>query len=257
MIASYVEQIMGMPISVALRGPHERGSERQEAAEAVFADLRAVDARFSTYRPDSELCAIQAGHLPLAEASAEMQAVAALCDEARVVTSGAFEAWLPDANGQPQFDPTGLVKGWAVERAARHLAALGDHDFCLNAAGDVIVGCSRVDTPAWRIGIEHPIEPDTILAIVELRVGAVATSGTAARGLHIVDPQTGEAATGGVLSASVGGPSLLWADVYATAAVVQGADAVAFLEAVDGYEGLVFGLEDRSRVTSGWRLPTS
>ncbi|MBI4939670.1 MAG: FAD:protein FMN transferase, partial [Actinobacteria bacterium] len=50
------------------------------------------------------------------------------------------------------------------------------------------------------------------------------TSGTAARGAHIVDPATG-AAPSGLLSATVVGPSLTWADVYATAAFVRGADA--------------------------------
>ncbi|WP_331717293.1 FAD:protein FMN transferase [Yinghuangia sp. ASG 101] len=64
---------------------------------------------------------------------------------------------------------------------------------------------------------------------------AVATSGTAERGIHTIDPRTGEAVPGPV-SATVTGPRLLWADVYAKAAAVLGREAEAWIAGVDGYE---------------------
>jgi thiamine biosynthesis lipoprotein len=248
--AAYVEQVMGMPISVHVRGADAEGAPARAAVAAVFAELRAVDARFSTYRSDSEIARIGAGTLAPAEAAAEVREVVALCDEAYRRTGGAFDAWLRGDDGRPRFDPTGLVKGWAVERASRHLAAIADHDFCLNAAGDVIVRCAE-DAPAWRVGVEDPVIADMLAAIVELRDGAVATSGTAARGAHIVDPASGEPARA-LRSVTVAGPSLTWADVYATAAFVRGADAVAFLESVEGYEGLVIDAAGVKRSTAGW-----
>jgi thiamine biosynthesis lipoprotein len=134
------------------------------------------------------------------------------------------------------------VKGWAVEQAfanlCERLAELGAHDALINAGGDIAVHCARTDTPDWRIAIEDPRDRSRTLKVIPLRHGAVATSGTAARGAHIVDPATGEAADG-PLSATVIGPSLLWADVYATAAFVAGPAAGAWLRNQPDYRALV------------------
>ena len=75
---------------------------------------------------------------------------------------------------------------------------------------------------------------------VELRTGAVATSGTAARGQHITDPGTGAPATE-LLSATVVGPSLTWADVYATAAFVLGQRGLGWLATRQGHAGILIG----------------
>ena len=67
---------------------------------------------------------------------------------------------------------------------------------------------------------------------------AVATSGTAARGSHLLDPSTGRAVTD-LLSVTVTGPSLLWADVPATAAFAAGPGAVQWLVGLADHSGLV------------------
>jgi thiamine biosynthesis lipoprotein len=99
--------------------------------------------------------------------------VAALCDEAARRTGGAFSAWLPGPDGEPAFDPTGLVKGWAVEQAfvalVERLAPLGAHDALVSAGGDVVVVCARTDTPDWRIGVEDPQDRSRTLLTVPLR----------------------------------------------------------------------------------------
>jgi thiamine biosynthesis lipoprotein len=82
-----------------------------------------------------------------------------------------------------------------------------------------------------------------------LRRGAVATSGTAARGEHIIDPVTG-AAPGGLLSATVIGPELTWADVYATAAFVRGSDALAWLSGLAQHVAVVVTTDGSVRTTS-------
>jgi thiamine biosynthesis lipoprotein len=77
-----------------------------------------------------------------------------------------------------------------------------------------------------------------VLDVAEVRSGAVATSGTAARGAHIRDPFTGTPATT-LLAVTVTGPSLLWADVYATAAFARGPGAAGWLAGLADHSALV------------------
>ncbi|MFI2753680.1 FAD:protein FMN transferase [Cellulomonas sp. P22] len=230
---AWVEQVMGMPVSVHVRGPGARGPDVAQAVAALFAGLRAADATFSTYREDSQIRRLQRGELDLDLCAGEVREVHDLCVGARVATDGYFDAW-----SSPQgFDPTGLVKTWALERAARTLAALPDVGAAVGAGGDVLVLPDADPTP-WHIGIEDPRDRSRTLASVPVHDGGVATSGIAARGAHIRDPRTGEAVTS-VLSATVSGPSLLWADVWATAAVARGTAAVDWVHDLPGTSGLL------------------
>lgn len=179
---------MGLPVSVHLRGPRARTRAVEERVARVFAELRAADAVFSTYRPESVLGRLRgAPPGPAATADPLVREVAGLCETARARTDGWFDARrLPLPLGGTGFDPSGLVKGWAVERAARHLTDLADHDLCLNAGGDVLLRTAP-GRPPWRIGVEDPDRPERMLDVVERAGGAVATSGTARRGAHITD----------------------------------------------------------------------
>jgi FAD:protein FMN transferase len=239
---AFVEQIMGLPISLHVRGPRARGPRVAEAVAGFFTDLRDDDRLFSTWRPASPVSRIRRGDLTLREAPPRVRAVAQLCDEANARTGGAFSAWLPGPDGEPRFDPTGLVKGWAVQGALtaleRRLAGLGRYDALVNAGGDVAVVSSRTDTRDWTIAVENPRERHRTLLSVPLRRGAVATSGTAARGAHLIDPATGAPARE-ILSATVVGPDLTWADVYATAAFVRGRQALAWVSTLPGHAAIV------------------
>lgn len=238
---AFVAQIMGLPVSVHVRGPRARSEPVAAAVEQAFEELRAADRTFSTYRSASAVSRIQRGELALPDAGPDVREVAELCEEAGRRTQGAFTAWLPGPDG-PRFDPTGLVKGWAAERAfaglTDRLAALGAHDVLLSAGGDVVVACGRTDTPDWLVAVEDPRDRARTLTTVPLRRGAVATSGTAARGAHIVDPRTRQPAAQ-LRSATVVGPSLLWADVYATAAFVRGRAAATWLPTLGQHAGVL------------------
>jgi thiamine biosynthesis lipoprotein len=214
---AFVEQIMGLPVSVHVRGPTVADAATTEAAAAVFTELRVIDALFSTYREDSHISAMNRGepvHDPLVDTVVE------LCEQARERTGGYFDAHLPGG-----FDPSGLVKGWAVERAA---ARLGRREHYVSAGGDLVV------RGTWRIGVEDPAQPDRLLAIV-----------------HIINPHTGLPARG-LDSATVIGPSLTWADVYATAAVARGPEAVTWLAGLPGYEALLVADDGGLLATPGW-----
>jgi FAD:protein FMN transferase len=247
---AWVEQIMGMPISIHLRGPDLDSVE--PAVAAVFAELRHIDAVFSPYRDDSELSRVERGELSLADANPLLAEVRALCEQALLRTHGWFDPnGLPDPRtSEPRYDPSGLVKGWAVQRAARHLASRHGYGWCLNAGGDVLVH-APADQPAWRVGIEDPRDPSRVLRAVALRTGAVATSGSAHRGGHIIDPRRGQPA-GAVRAVTVIGPELLWSDVYATAMAAQGPTALAWLDRLDGYAALVVTPDGRLLASSCW-----
>jgi thiamine biosynthesis lipoprotein len=231
---AFVEQIMGLPVSVHVRGPTVADAATTEATAAVFTELRVIDALFSTYREDSHISAMNRGepvHDPLVDTVVE------LCEQARERTGGYFDAHLPGG-----FDPSGLVKGWAVERAA---ARLGRREHYVSAGGDLVV------RGTWRIGVEDPAQPDRLLAIVDVTDAAVATSGGTHRGAHIINPHTGLPARG-LDSATVIGPSLTWADVYATAAVARGPEAVTWLAGLPGYEALLVADDGGLLATPGW-----
>ncbi|HEY3340244.1 MAG TPA: FAD:protein FMN transferase [Propionicimonas sp.] len=253
---AFVAQIMGLPMSIHVRGPQAPGTGVAAAVEAAFAGLRADEAMFSTWQPDSPVSRIKDGRDRLVDAHPRIRHVAALCELAGHRTGGAFAAWMPGADGRQAFDPTGLVKGWAVEQAFTALLAdlrkLGPHDAMVCAGGDIAVACNRTDTPSWVVAVEDPRDRSRTLRSFELRTGAVATSGTAARGRHIVDPATGTPAEG-LASATIIGPKLAWADVYATAAFVKGAAALPWIATLPDHAGILVGTDGTVSTISGMK----
>lgn len=232
-LRAFTQQIMGMPISVHVRAEDADRPDIADAAGEVFAHLRTVDSIFSLYRPDSQLMRWRAGELAQSEVHPWVEEVQELCRDAHHMTGGLFTPWLPaagtggqltegDEDARIAFDPTGLVKGWAVSSAAAHLRQLDAVAYCLNAAGDITIGRGQgLDVAApWRVGIEDPYERGRISRTLEVTTGAVATSGSAIKGGHFFDPRSRKwIRTKG--SATVVGPDVLWADVWATAASVD------------------------------------
>jgi thiamine biosynthesis lipoprotein len=246
----YVEHVMGMPISLALRGRHTGDPTARAAWAAVLADLRQADRVFSTYREDSCISRLRRGEIGLEDCPAEVPEVLALGEAAERESAGAFSVWLPGPDGRAVLDPSGVVKGWATERAAEHLRALPDTDFCLSAGGDMVSRTADPDRPAWRIGIEDPRDPRRVLAVVPVHTGAVATSGTAHRGQHLVDARTGRAPEG-VASVTVLADSLTWADIDATAAYAHGPAAADWLGTRAGRTGLVVWADGTTTTVTG------
>ncbi|WP_442817419.1 FAD:protein FMN transferase [Streptomyces sp. NBC_01216] len=219
---------------------------RRALADAVR-HLHAVDAVFSTYRPDSAVRRLDRGEIRSADCPPEVHEVLSLCARAAHTSDGWFSVLAGGA-----LDPSGLVKGWAVENASRMLYEAGAHDTCVNGGGDLrLRGRSAPGTP-WRVGIAHPSRPAARVAVVTAHGDlAVATSGTAERGAHILDPHAGTPATG-LASVTVVGPGLTMTDAYATAAFARGESARAWLESLAGYEGLGVTPEGRVWRTSGF-----
>ncbi|REH50301.1 thiamine biosynthesis lipoprotein [Kutzneria buriramensis] len=222
----HVEQVMGMPVSVDVRDPVD--------VAPLYEDLRRVDARFSPFKPDSEVSRYGRGEV--AEVSDELAEVLGICSHYERISSGAFTATLP---GRP-FDPCGVVKGWAVQRAADLLRKQGATRFCVNAGGDVVAAGEPEPGRPWLVGIRHPELADRMCAVLGVSDLAVATSATYERGEHILDGRTGLQARG-LLSVTVVAADLTTADCVATAAFAMGRHGVAWADAQPGC--LIFAVD--------------
>jgi thiamine biosynthesis lipoprotein len=218
------------------------------ALRTAVATLHEADDVFSTWKAASPMSRLRRGEIRLTQAPREIAEVLALCENARDVSGGWFDPWRMPGG----VDPTGLVKGWAAQRALGVLRDAGVAGAMVNAGGDIAVfGEPRTGEP-WRIGIRDPRTAGGLLCVVVIRgAGAVATSGTYERGAHIVDPVTGKPATD-VLSATVAGPDLSLADALATAVVASGGRALERIASLPGYSALLMNAESGLRATSGF-----
>jgi thiamine biosynthesis lipoprotein len=231
------EPVMGTVVSFAVDAAFGA------AVDDAIRWLHWVDATFSTYRADSEVSRLGRGAITADQCSAEVREVLAACDALSARTGGYFSA---TAGGS--LDPSGYVKGWAVERAAAILTAAGSPWHCVNGGGDV--RCAGVSPRGgnWRIGVANPLDRGALALTVEGKDFAVATSGVAERGMHVLDPHTGRPPEG-LLSVTVTGPDLAVADAYATAVFAMGYPGALGWSAA-GYE--VFGIKAEGGT---WRTP--
>ncbi len=223
-----VEHVMGTAVGI-----HVRDTDLAPGALAgAYAWLRGVDERFSTYRAGSEISRIARGELPEGQASLDVRQVLALCDELAGESGGVFDARHHRADGA--LDPSGVVKGWSVDEAALLLDAAGARNFAINAGGDIVVRGEPAAGRGWRIGIRHPFRADRVARVLEVRRGAVATSAAYERGNHIT-VAGGSAPPPELLSVTVVGPSLTYADAYATTAFAMGLRGLGWVAGHPGY----------------------
>jgi thiamine biosynthesis lipoprotein len=240
-----VENIMGMPIVVDVRDE----SVDDNVLDRMFDWLRWVDATFSTYRGDSEISRLNHGELSLEGAHPDVVDVLDRCEELRKETDGYFDV---RAASRDIVDPSGLVKGWAVDRAASLLDEAGLRNYAVNAAGDMRLRGRAVPELHWRVGIQHPLDVEQVAAVFDTTELAVATSGEYARGTHVFDPHTHRPPRG-ILSVTITGPDLATADAYATAAFAMGAErATHWTARLRGYEAMTILTDGRVLSTPGF-----
>jgi FAD:protein FMN transferase len=144
-----------------------------------------------------------------------------------------------------QLDLGATVKGWAADRSAARIAATLGCGVLVSLGGDTSVAGEPPDG-GWRIRVqdltampdEPPPGPSTVVAI---RDGGLATSSTAARRWkrggdvlhHILDPRTGQPAAPVWRTASVAAASCADANTAATAAIIRGRQAPAWLASLN------------------------
>jgi len=242
-----VEHIMGMPIVVDVRDE----DVDDETVERAFDWLRLVDETFSTYKADSEISRLNRGELAVDDAHADVREVLARCEELRLETRGYFDV---RAAAPESLDPSGLVKGWSVDRAAAILDRGGIRNYAINAGGDVRLRGRAVPDEEWRVGVQHPHRRDRVAAVIAANDLAIATSGAYARGDHLLDPHTRRPPTG-LLSVTIVGRDLASADAYATAAFAMGGVAgPRWAARLPGYESMSILADETVLTTPGFRV---
>jgi len=217
---------MGTTVSIDVRDA-DVGADVLAAAVEL---LRDIDARFSTYRSESEISRIDRGEVSVEDASKDVRAVLDACARLKAESGGAFDAYRAG-----RLDPSGYVKGWAGDLAADVLRAAGARNFMLNIGGDIVCSGERAPGEPWRIGVRHPDEPAKVMLVLAVRDGAVATSGLYERGEHVVDGRNGHAAREW-RSMTVVAADLTTADSLATTALARGADGARWAAARLGCE---------------------
>lgn len=234
--------LMGMPITVEVLDP----GITIEQLDAVFDFFASVDEQFSLFKDTSEISRINRGECRPEKYSDDMRAILALCALTKQQTGGYFEI-----AHDGRLDPSGVVKGWAIQQAAGRLRAAGWRDFFIDAGGDIQVSGTRYGAP-WRVGIRNPFRRQENIKILALTDCGIATSGTAVRGQHIYDPFQAGVPLREVVSLTVINSSVLDADRFATAAFAMGRRGIQFIEALPGFEGYQIDVSACATYTSGF-----
>ena len=179
-----------MPVSLVLRGLHTDDDEARQAWQASLVVLHEADRVFSTYRDDSFVSRLGRGELTVADCPPEVAEVLAIGERARADSHGAFDVRRPGPDGARVLDPSGVVKGWAVQRAA---APLRPSPAPTSASRRAATWSATSQTPngrAWSIGVEDPLDP--LRCWPSCRYDAVRSRRRAAhRGDARVDARTG------------------------------------------------------------------
>jgi FAD:protein FMN transferase len=235
--------LMGMPITVEIVDP----GENERLLDAVFGYFGYIDRKFSTYKPDSEISLINRQEIRLEEASDEMKAIFKLAEQTRQESDGYFEIW---NNGI--YDPSGIVKGWAILNAAEILREAGCENYYVDAGGDIQAAGKNNQGEDWRVGIQNPFNPMEIVKVLSLQDCGIATSGTYVRGQHIYNPKSPAQPVTDIVSLTVIGPDVFEADRFATAAFAMGAGGIHFIERLEGLEGYMIDQNGMATYTSGF-----
>lgn len=237
----HTEHVMGTVFSFTVRDP---GPGTAGTLDRIAARLHRIDAVFSPYRADSDISRLDRGELPLEACHPDVPVVLDHCRTAAAETDGYFTE-----RPGGRLDPSGWVKGWAVEEASAMLTAAGHRQHCVSGGGDV----QTVGGP-WRIGIAHPLRPGALAAVLQGEGLAVATSGTAERGAHVVDPRTGRPARAlaSLTLVADAGTGLARTDAWTTAAFAMGpARALEWVRRRPGVEALAVLPDGSKRWTPG------
>jgi thiamine biosynthesis lipoprotein len=235
--------LMGMPITLEVVDP----DATQAILDEVFDYLVYVDEKFSTYKETSEISLINQGALAVEEASLDMRTVFSLAEEMKARTDGYF-----DIQRGASYDPSGVVKGWAVSNAAGLIRERGFANYYVEAGGDFQAVGKNARGQNWRVGIRNPFNIREIVKVLGISDRGVATSGSYIRGQHIYNPHEPGAATGEIVSLTVIGPDVTDADCLATAAFAMGREGIGFIESEPGFEGYMIDVSRQATFTSGF-----
>ncbi len=237
---------MGMPVTVYIVD----GSSTQRDIDAVFNYFTYIDEKFSTYKDTSEITNINKGLLSPEEWSMDMKTVFDLSKKTKEETFGYFDI----LNNHQHYDPSGLVKGWAIRNAANLLRNAGFKNFYIEAGGDIQVEGNSDKGSAWKVGIKNPFKVSEIIKVIYLKKNeGIATSGSYERGDHIYNPKNNKQRLVDIVSLTVIGRDVYEADRFATAAFAMQKEGIQFIETMSGLEGYTIDSKGTATMTSGFK----
>jgi len=266
--------IMGMPVVIQIieAHPFERSSSSPQTPqggiveklspqadvnkiiENVFEYFTYVDNTFSTYKDDSEIMRINRKELDLKNASADMQMIFRLAEQTKNETNGYFDI----VNRGGKYDPSGIVKGWAIQNVARIIGDSGFTNYYVEAGGDIQVNGLNDEGEKWAIGIKNPFNQNENVKVVKLTNEGIATSGTYIRGQHIYDPHDKKQEFDDIISLTVIGPNIYEADRFSTPAFAMGRKGIEFIEGLNKpdeprrFEGYMIDSKGIATMTNGF-----
>ncbi len=233
---------MGMPVTLII----EDNIASPDIFDQAYAYFSSVDETYSPYKSSSEVSRINAG-LAESNRSPGMQEIMRLCKDTSTATNGYFDAW-----HQGKFDPSGLVKGWAINNSAKLLRGLGCRNYYVEAGGDIQVSGLNAAGEPWQIGIRNPFDRQQNVKVLSVTTQGIATSGLYIRGEHIYNPLNDGAPLKDVASLTVIGPNIYEADRFATAAFAMGAGGIRFIDALPGFEAYMIDNAGVATLTRGF-----
>lgn len=271
----YSFKAMGSPCEVQLYAESdEQGKRIAEIAIAEVARLENRYSRYkdNSFLSAINRVAASGGSITVDDETAGLLNYAAACyaesDGLFDITSGVLRrAWRFDKDGLPdhtqidallnkvgwhklswhapvlefptpglELDFGGVVKEYAVDRAAALCRDAGIRHGAVNLGGDLKVIGPHPDGSAWRIGIRHPRQDESMIQTLALTEGGLATSGDYERCIvvngerygHILNPRTGWPVRK-LASVSVIGPLCVVAGSASTIAMLKEDDGAAWL----------------------------
>ncbi len=255
MTHTVVKPVMGTVVTIVV---NVSNADLSETVGVVMQRLRDIEQRFTTYSVDSEVSRFGRGELSIHDVSDELRLILDVADKFADETDGVFNIYaaaenepalslqrsdLPDARA---IEPSGVVKGWALQEVVNLLRERRVHDFQINLGGDVFVSGNAEQGEGWRIGLQHPFDATKTMAVLQVSDCAVVTSGDYERGRHIVGSGASE-----LVSVSVVGPDAMVADVYATTVFAMGRDGLPWALSRDGYDFFIVDANEMTHQTPG------
>jgi FAD:protein FMN transferase len=235
--------IMDMPITVEIIDQNVSEKDFHE----VFNYFKYIDNTFSVYKPESEISQINLGKLPQSKWSKDMQTIFSKAKTTKEETSGYFDIFY-----QGKYDPSGVVKGWAIENVAKLLNQKGFKNYYIDAGGDICAVGKNSQNKPWRIGIRNPFNRFENVKVLEIANKGVATSGTYIRGQHIYNPIKPKEKITDIVSLTVIGPNIFDADRFATAAFAMGKNGINFIEKLAGFAGYMIDKDKIATYTNNF-----
>jgi FAD:protein FMN transferase len=149
------------------------------------------------------------------------------------------------------------AKALATDRAAAAAAATAGCAVLVSLGGDIAT-VGQPPVGGWTIRVTDDHRADLIAPgqTVSLKTGCLASSSTTVRrgpngSHHLIDPATGAPAAEVFRTASVAASTCLEANTISTAAIVRGAQAVAWVDSI-GVPVRLVGVDGRALHLGGW-----